>query len=168
MNFANLAKYPRIIVSGPHRSGTTICGEMIAADTGHESLREESFGWSNIERFQQCLLRENVVLQAPFFSYALHYLAGDALVVFLKRNLDAIRVSQSRMVTDMGQQTGWGIAEFRLQKYHAESPDPAVVYEAWEDQKPLLKHVLEIEYESLKEHPLWINDRSHFHFRQTR
>lgn len=169
MMFEALKQFPRIIVSGPHRAGTTICGEMIAADTGHTSLREEAFGWSNVERFERCLLLDNVVLQAPFFSHALHYLSADAFVVFMKRDVEDILASQSRMVTDMGDPTGWGISEYRLKKYHASSHAPDLVYENWDIQKTRLEgRYLEVDYESLKDHPLWVNDRSRFHHRQTR
>ncbi|OBX35665.1 hypothetical protein A8U91_04739 [Halomonas elongata] len=41
--FEHLADETTIIVTGAHRSGTTIAAEMIAADTGKPCIREEAF-----------------------------------------------------------------------------------------------------------------------------
>lgn len=169
--FARLKQYPVIVVTGPHRSGTTICGEMIAHDTGYRSVREEGFGWSNEERFREWMARDGVVLQAPFFAHLVHMIPKwrtEALVVFMIRAVDYIHESQARMVTDIGNATGQGIANYRLRQLHTARLDAGVIYENWSEQKLQIQNWIEVDYESLRDHPLWVTDRTHFHFRQTR
>lgn len=170
--FEDLARFDQIIVSGPHRSGTTICGEMIAADLGYSSIREEGFGWSKEDQFRKLLERRGVVLQAPFFAHLLHAIPTwtnkNLCVVMMLRSLEDIRLSQSKMLTDTGEPTGDGIREYRLRQYHGGTPDPGIVYENWADQKGRIPNWVEVSYDRLAAHPLWVSDRSRFHFRQTR
>jgi hypothetical protein len=172
--FEDLTQFQRIVVSGPHRSGTTICGEMIAADTGYKALREEAFGWSDENHFAQCLLRTNVVLQAPFMAHRLHLLhetvdPQTVCVVMMMRAIGDIAQSQGRMIADDGTATGRGIARYRARALHTGSPSPAVIYLNWQQQKLSIAHFREQQYEDLRGHPLWLDpgDRLGFSHRQT-
>lgn len=174
--FEGLKNFPCVVVSGPHRSGTTICGQMIAADTGHRAVREEAFGCSDETNFREWLARDGVVLQAPFMAHRLHYLheivdPETVVVVFMRRDVAEIQASQDRLdryLDDTHKDRGGGVAFYRLRQYHASSPDPSIVYENWDKQKIRLMHWREVEYASLAAHSLWLNDRTQFHFRQTR
>lgn len=161
----SLAQYGTVLVSGPHRSGTTIASEIISAETGLRLVREEDFGLSNEARLRAILAEGGVVVQAPFFSHALHYLPCEC-VVMMMRSPDAIRASEARMRTEAGAKTGGGIPRYRARAYHA-TGGPELVYENWHEQKQRIEHWIELDYEILKGHRLWRHERGHFHYRQT-
>lgn len=135
-------KYKTIIVSGPQRSGTTFFCASLAAYLGYTRLDEGetttlhdaagarsiavrrlglSAGRDEIVAAVSAVLRarENVVMQRPEWSYALHLLppSPDLLVVVLARNcLDNLR-SQNRIrwtCTHGASETGLFKAEVKL------------------------------------------------------
>jgi hypothetical protein len=164
--FAAIARHARIVVSGPHRSGTTICAEMIAHDTGHRVVREEEFGFSDWKRFLQVLVADRIVVQAPFFAHAVHYQdLSHCFIVFMRRDPQACARSQSRMRTAAGVPTGLGVHQYRMRAYHGATCVDAV-YESWTEQRTRCAH-LEVDFDSLCGHPLWIAQRDGWHHRRT-
>ena len=88
MNFNNLKNFKKIIVSGPQRSGTTITTKMIANDTGHLCMLEESFGMFNESKWINLLNSPGkMVIQSPTMSSCLHKLDNrdDILIIFMMR-----------------------------------------------------------------------------------
>jgi len=157
--FEYLKHHDQIVVTGPHRSGTTIVMEMIAHDLNYERYREE----------------KGSVYQVPLLSSKCHELPDYVAVVFVRRPEEDILASQKRI--------NWGdednkINEFHeITKYHdfvslldSEWSAAKVKYEVWKRaQKEKIRHPYEINYNSLFGHPLWIpkEKRKNFNPRQT-
>jgi len=61
-----LASFDKILVTGPQRSGSRICAQMIAYDTGHEYVDEEDLSMDSL--YQLCGFLEDqrgLVIQCP-------------------------------------------------------------------------------------------------------
>lgn len=150
--FKDLKGYRTIIVTGPHRSGTTIAAEMIAADTGLPVVLEEAFTWRNIIEAQP-LVESGGVIQGPYLLPWLPILADDdTLVIYMNRAGEDIEASIDGLKA-RGISTpffSWDQAK-RL----------------WEATKDFMPHAKEIEYSSLQDHPKWVENRENWGHRQT-
>ncbi|MCH9050516.1 MAG: hypothetical protein IIA72_05475 [Proteobacteria bacterium] len=163
--FEHLRQFPTIIVTGPHRSGTTICAEMIAHDTGHTTIREEAYGFKSLRKFMWLILWTRVaklplVIQAPAMFHRLRLfgrLPGTA-VVLMRRPLDELREARGRMYGVNGsklsqeeqnkEELGW---------LGSDSGDAAEVkYRLWERWKRHVRNPFEVTYSDLADHPLWV------------
>jgi hypothetical protein len=158
--FEHLERYRLVIVSGPHRSGTTICAKMIAQDTGKTFYPEESFGPDNHTAWREMVESASGVMQCPSMACYLGELGGfcDVAVVMMRRDLAAVQASHRKI--------GWSADGFYHLRYCAElgcygagkDEDLAEVkYRVWKGQRLLLQHACNVEYESLEEHPLWVS-----------
>lgn len=158
-----LSIYDRVIVSGPQRSGTTICARMIAHDTGFEFMPEERFRVYDRKRYRQLLGRTRIVVQAPTMCRWLHEDADtNTAVVMMIRNPHDIEKSQRRIK--------WKHEGEELANYDAIGPIALVKYDYWyRTQRRLIEHPYEIHYESLESHPLFVpaEKRKDFEPRQT-
>lgn len=163
---AALRDFTRVIVTGPQRSGTTIAARILAAELGLPCLLEEAFGTVNVASFFRLLDSEpRFVLQAPSMAALCHYVESAAVVFMIRDVADIIR-SQERV--------GWDVHEaFERERYFVEAAVPAAAlkYSVWcRFQKQRLgSRAFELDYESLREHPLWVEPqlRANFHARQT-
>lgn len=150
--FEALTEYKSIIVTGPHRSGTTIAAEMIATDTDKPCIREEAFKFRNIIEAERLLSRGGV-FQGPYLLPWTPILAGsDALVVYMHRNPDDVAKS---------------IQGLKARKVSTPffSQDQALRW--WESVSGLLPHALVVNYDALSEHPMWKGSRDGWGHRQT-
>jgi len=192
--FDFLKQHDQIMVTGPHRTGTTIAAKMIAHDLEYEYYTEEKV-WGlappeddNAHSTTQNLIAQNhtlkkgAVYQAPLCAEICHKLEDYVAVVFMVRDVNDILASEKRIAWSDGPGTGHEINElnkyFKLeevrQKWDKHTWDKRPVaqlkYEFWEKlQKPKITFAYELEYESLKTHEMWIQkkDRATFHSRQT-
>jgi hypothetical protein len=161
--FDFLKTFKTIIVTGPQRSGTTICARMIAYDTGHTFLREEEFG---VFEFDDLLalaeLHDRCVIQAPACSHRVHEVGrdDDTAVVFMLRSTDEIIASERRIK--------WGFQAHQLKNYPGyEGPISLAKTEHWMMvQRDQIKHSYEQHYHDLKAHPLWVDDKDGWKARQ--
>ena len=154
--------HKKILVTGPQRSGTTICARMIAHDTGFEYIDENRIGVDNLTLAKMLFeSSENFVLQAPALSRWCHKLNAD-LVVFMMRAISDIEKSQRRI--------GWGCEAIELKKYGAHhGPIAQIKYNFWHNrQKAQVKNYLEANYNDLAGHKLFEHNRSGFSARQWR
>lgn len=174
--FEGLSKYQTIFVTGPNRSGTTIAARMIAQDTGHDLVLEDDFGYSNINRMLAFIHSGYgpLVIQCPFLSHVIHDLEyiGDvdmdsSLIVFMHRYRRDIIDSELRANEKNGVDFE-SVGEKTRYRYHFDGTMHAsdLKYEAWEKQRPFVPNYLDLGYESLRGHPLWIEKRD-FALRQT-
>jgi hypothetical protein len=141
----------RGIVTGPQRSGTAICAEMLAQDLGFEFLHEQYLaGDDPLDKLRRTLLeRDHFVIQAPVWSRWVHELEGDFFVVWMLRSLADILASQKRIHWGEGGQLAFYGAD--------EGPIATIKLDFWrEHQRDAIEHAYEIEYESLSVHPLWV------------
>ncbi len=163
--FAHLAMYSSIVVTGPQRSGTRIAAKMIAHDTGFLYVDESDYGVVDVDKWQDIVEAGGVVVHCPFMSHLVHQLPKDVGVVFMFRNVDDIIKSQIRIKWDGIQST---LLNYRL--YPHEWLDASTIkYMYWSRvQHPVLRERgVGVTYESLSEHPLWIEDRDGFKWNQT-
>lgn len=159
--FEDLAKYDRIIVTGPQRSGTRICAKMIAHDTGHQYIDEANIGYHSYENAMTALanLERNsikAVIQAPGLCHVAHFFPEDVLIVMMFRRVDDIEASQRRI--------GWresGAEARERMKYGALFEQlyiSEIKYARWHGhQKERIKRSYEVKYKDLAGHWLWIN-----------
>lgn len=172
--FEYLSKYQTILVTGPQRSGTTICAKMIAHDTGHEFVSEESIAINNSRVLENLLYftnkaKQNLVIQCPGLCRYIHKFSSEnTLIVMVYRSIEAIIKSQMRIRWD-GE-----LRELAHYKYQIDDinykPIAQVKYDFWKsDQQALVANSKKVIYESLDTHPLWIlqEDRIDFKPRQT-
>ena len=151
-----LRTFRKILVTGPHRSGTTICSRMLAADlTRHTHVDERDIGVRSLSRLmKQLATNGHDIIHGPCFSSLVQWMAGDMAVVFMHRPTAEVQRSQDRI--------GWTEREAKWQNgqyfYPEGSSVPNNVYDAWIlHQKPMMQvPYFEIEYESLSSHPLWV------------
>ena len=152
--FEPLWKWDRIYVTGPQRSGTSICARMICHDTDsayidgapHNRIPAKTIR----EGFGRC---ENIVLQAPFLAHDIHLAVHNdpgALVVCMIRDTADIVASQKRI--------HW-VDTKEMRRYPGETYETLAQakYDRWEAvSRALCPNWMEVEYESLAAHPLWV------------
>jgi hypothetical protein len=150
--FGWLAEFDKILVTGPHRSGTRVCTKMIAYDTGHEYVGESDIGIDSLHWLDLLLhKRQRLAVQCPALCRHVHmFSADDTAIVLMRRNIEDIIASQERI--------GWRWEKVELGRYdRSDGVIAEVKYQFWEEsQREQIQHAFEIEYESLAEHPLWI------------
>lgn len=155
----------KVLVTGPHRSGTTITGKILACELGYRYVDELDIGFDQFSKV--CDLYANhdrFVLQAPTLSFCCSFFPGA--IVFMMRPIDEILRSQKRI----------GFTGPRdLKKYFRDDGDIArIKYDAWDRfQKDLMRpgeqYPFEVDYHSIKDHSLYVPDelRTSFTVKQT-
>lgn len=145
--FEALRDYPSVVVTGPHRSGTTICAEMIGQDTGLTVYREEAFSNRDITKAEP-LVESGGVFQGP---YLLPWapIFRDTMIVYVDRPHDEIAASLGRL---------------RVSAPHF---DAAQALRLWSRIQEQCEHAMTVQYHDLKAHPLWRDDRHGWHCRRT-
>jgi hypothetical protein len=159
----DFTRFRSIVVTGPQRSGTHIAAEIIAADIGYTYVDDSEFGVINKAKFLWECHKERRVIHCPGMSRWIHEVPKGTLVVFMMRDLEDIHRSEARIK--------WNGRYMEQMNYGCASWDTAAEkYRFWREvQKPILgASCIEIEYESLKYHPLWVSKdrRSNFEWDQ--
>lgn len=153
--FEHLAAHSRIVVTGPQRSGTRIAAKMIAADTGHGFVDEMEFAIKDLGAFREVMRRDHIVAQAPHMLKDLVDEPPEGIfVVLMRRDLERIHASERRI--RWAEVYGGNLTE--LAKFGLTEGDPAAVKYAYWDSHPKSVPFLELEYEALRSHPLWVPD----------
>ena len=188
--FSSLRKWRIILVAGPSRSGTTICGKMIAADTGHKYFDESAFHPQSMRKWMQLIRTENnAVIQCPLMTANLAFVepVRDVLVVVMLRPKAQIGKSVERTKARLERKPLARIKAFLARKRltvlgvrgRGGTPDAppdycfqaSVFYTLWPHIKKMLpeERWREIPYDTLQNHPLWTarENRRTFHPKQT-
>lgn len=165
--FEHLRLVRCVVVTGNARSGTTICAQMIAEDTGHRYVDEADFGTYDVDRWRERCAERNVVVQCPHMLRVIVDECDPAkYVVLMRRGLSAIHESEDRI--------GWRAKHERaeldtLADAFADLPGAAErKYALWDTAAMLPPFRVEVDYDSLAAHPLWVADRRGFTAKQTR
>ena len=167
--FQDLKKHRHIFVTGPHRSGTTICARMIAQDTGHDLIIEDEFNRSNLALLAAFIQADYApsVIQCPFLANIIHDLnylieldMQETLVVFMHRYVKDIIDSEMRSpvafeLVSEHQQEEYNFGSIKLEQHISDFK-----YESWEEQRESIPHYLDQGYEALRNHPLWLDARA--------
>ncbi len=169
--FEHLKKHRVILVTGPHRSGTTIAARMIAEDTGHDFVIEDEIGFSRaalLSLFVQANYGP-LVVQCPFFCNDIQMLKWHACidweetcVVMMHRYRKDIEASEEK--AKRVNFAALGEAQKRAIGDTSERHVSDVKYEQWELQRQHITNTFDVGYESLRDHPMWIEDRTKFRF----
>lgn len=160
--FDGLANYRNVLVTGPHRSGTTIASEIIASRFWYTAVRECEIARPRFEgddcpyldaEMVKRYFAENsgVVLQgATCFRWIKELQSPDLATVYIARNHDEVIASQKR--------------------YRGKQIDsPSEKRDQWDSlvESGLITFPLLIEYESLAELPGFHKNRDGWEPRQT-
>lgn len=160
--FEALKDYKRILVTGPQRSGTRIAAKMIAADTGYEYIDETEFGVHSRKGLRNLLCRSYIVVHCPALCRTIvNYSDEETMIVLMRRSIEDIIASEKRIGWEFGaldELWKYGVAYNELRREAAEGiPISIRKYEYWEkEQKDRLFNSLELEYETLSAHSLWL------------
>lgn len=169
--FKKFAKYNHILVTGPQRSGTAIAAKMIAKDTGHKYVDEYDYQTIHEDKFLAILANNNnIVVQCPAMSHFVHKIADDStLVVMMMRNCDDIVASEKRVRWFVGPYTElarFGVSRKEAKRFRMRGGRVSELkYKRWrEEQRGKIPHYIELEYESLSAHPMWIPKEKRVNF----
>lgn len=164
--FEYLKVFRKIIVTGPQRSGTTIAGKMIAVDTEKTYYDEMRFNVGNLRKVKEILaIDDSAVIQAPGLVRHIVDLSVDdgTCIVMMIRDVADIQKSQARI--------DWKFEKSELLRFEDCGMDIAglsiaeVKYKWWEQEKSKIKFPIELKYESLSEHYLWIDSKLRVNFK---
>lgn len=164
--FEYLASNRRIVVTGPQRSGTTIAGKMVAHDTGHRYVDEMVFSVYDVAAWREVLGGDGIVVQCP---HMLKVILDDPppgiFVILMRRDLDDIHASERRIEWERRFK---GNTRELAMLGHSQGDSARLKYEYW-DSSPKPARFMELCYESLAGHPLYIaqEQRADFDCKQT-
>jgi len=151
--FEYLKEYDEILVTGPQRSGTTICARMIAHDTGHTYIDEARFKiWYGDEALKVARENRPCVVQGPgLLEWAFRF---DTVVVMIRDPID-IGESLKRSPEVVSRLT----TEYPMSHYFGNPHRilPLLMYEVFfQCTARKIQNLIEVQYDSLEDHPLWI------------
>lgn len=188
--FESLRDFNIILVVGPQRSGTRICAKMIAYDLGMQYISDEKWLEDANRHIPVLIGEQVAIIPKPLYyrdelwqfiakhpegSYVLHapqvthvceiypQIRRDTAIVFMKRKVEDIVNSEAHLLKD-GKTWTERESYFWLFMYNQqEGVISQIRYEHWENiQKMRInpEQLLEIEYESLSDHPLWVSQET--------
>lgn len=160
------AKNKKIVIVGPQRSGTTFSAKAIAEDKGVHHIDEMTFQAEQYEKFLRIVEnKKGFCVQAPAMTHLSENIIKDipdVLLVYLNRPIGEIKSSINRIK--------WGYDEHEKSKMksvtdvfsHEISAETKYRYLKALSEKN--KNIINIDYHSMKVHPLWINKELRVNF----
>ena len=168
--------FSTVLVTGPQRSGTTITGKILSKELGYEYIDEFDFDVHNLEKFNHCLHRKNIVVQCPALMHLIHTIyreKDNVFVVVTKRGVKDVMLSEKRI--------GWNIKDEPIErnKYlndevlssyvpNRNAPVSTIKYTVWENYQSTMidnNHWVYSHYDYLKGHPWFVTKEKRIHFR---
>jgi hypothetical protein len=165
-------QFHKILVTGPQRSGTRIAAKIIADDISYQYVDERDFVVDNQELFDEILSSaDKLVIQCPGMCHCIEqYAVSGTLIVMMIRAIPDIIASENRVEWINGpyheyEKYGIDILKARFLRRHHNDKISVRKYQHWRTyQKGKIRHLLELEYESLSYHRLWIPKEQRLHF----
>jgi hypothetical protein len=152
---------------------------MLCWSTGYANVGEETWDNDFVSLWRLFRERDRIVVHAPHLTYRVHeidrHCPDRVLVVFMLRAVDDIVASQravhwgsrSEHCADDSDPKGWGNPASRWYdsvsyELFRNEVDPAAhlclnrqrFWHSW--QKEFVRNYVEVEYEKLRTHPLWL------------
>jgi len=162
--FETLNEFNNIVISGAQRSGTRITAKIIAYDTGKKYIDEKYLNFHDFRLLEWYLKKGNSVIQCPALCHLLHNIKDEStLVIVVRRAIEDIMLSESKHWSKISEKN-------ELYKYgYSNGIISQIKYDYWQNyQKPILgERGREIQYHNLKNHKLFIKDRTGFKWNQT-
>ena len=146
-----------VMVTGPQRSGTRIASKILAQEMHLPWVPEEAIDFRNWRKLLWRLIDGPCCVQCPALSHRCHELPSNVLVVFMIRDVADIIASQKRI--------GWAgkdEADERASYWKAGweprgIPIAELKYLVWRHwQRERTARYMELQYESLRHHKLWL------------
>ena len=167
LKFNYLKQYDNILVSGCPRSGTRIGAKIIAQEIGYEYVDEAEFHHYHMGEFVRILDdRDKIVVHCPALSSIIHRLdSKDTFIVFMRR--DPLEILESMKRVNFREEDKLWVLK-RYGEFYGKLP--SVIYDYWNNyQRHFIDKYLELDYESLSEHELWLtkDKRQNFNWYQT-
>jgi len=152
-----------VLVTGPQRSGTTIAAHILASELRYAYVDETEFGAHDHRRASKIAARGHVVLQGPGLCHVAHvYALNGTAVVMMRRDVDAIRLSEERI----GWRTEREGFNLRIEQHKYRSmfgvtgdDIAAIKYYCWDMLQKRHVDAFDLDYESMRQHPLWRSRR---------
>ena len=146
-----------IVVTGCQRSGTGIASRIIAHDLNRLHIDEDDYGTKQTKVWKERVVTEQqpFVIHSPAMSrYLTDVVTDDILVVYMRRRLRDVERSIRRIE--------WDDANERTAYKDTFSNEALHIYKIkmkyWKRaQQKSITNWIEINYEALGTHPLWIN-----------
>ena len=162
--FEALAKYRCVVVTGPQRSGTTLCARAVAYDTGLRYVDEDDYGTKDVDAWREIVMQgRGVVVHSPAMARWVHEAAGrDVFVIWMVRSTSRILLSESRI--------DWKDTDERAKyvdvaAYSRQYPISGVKLRFWREvQRAQVRHWREVRYDELEAHPLWLPEAKRKNF----
>ena len=164
-----LSAFPTIIVTGPHRSGTTFATEALGHDLGYMVVREEHFGFKGFRKllwiiFWTRVARLRIVVQAPAVFHRVPIIARipATAIVVMRRPLNEIARSWTHTYGEGGKLLDADENNTReLNDLGYASGNAAEIkYDLWERWKVRLPNTYDLEYHSLRNHSMYVSDEA--------
>lgn len=158
--------FSKILVTGPQRSGTRIVAKMIAHDNGIRYISEQKINIRSGLKVHKFLCQdERFVIQCPGLCHCIENFADeDVLIVIVVRKVEDIIASQNRI--------NW-TKRFQVKELRQYGLTSGIIsevrYKHWQQQKKQIVNWIEIIYEDLQNHTLFIpkKERKKFKWNQT-
>mgnify|MGYP003650551530 CR=1 FL=1 len=184
------SQYSRIILTGCNRTGTTFFSQALSKDLGYTCVDEGEHDYQ-LDKFNRLVKLGRVVVQAPGMVHRAHLMCEEhqsLLVVIMVRPIEDILMSALRIRGTINPAPG-GL-KLMMSRYRSLPEMVPFIdslnvdfsnipidcsqnmrYTIWKNyQRDLTKNYIQLNYDSLCNHPTWIDkaDRENFHAKQTR
>lgn len=156
-----IQRFSKILVSGPQRSGTTIAAKIISKDFDLQYIDETAVRTYDEDRALRIITgMHDFVLQCPGLCAWLHALGEpDVLIVFMMRDIMDTIASEKRInwLWDKQEYKQYRRAFGNVPGYQEYRPISSHKRIIWHDrQRGIVENFVELDYESLADHPLWM------------
>lgn len=167
--------HPKILVTGPGRSGTRICAKMVCHDTGLPYIDEVEMPDLFIIGQEAKAVREltdsSFVLHCPTICRYLLDLPEDLFIIFMFRDPAEIVRSQKRVSVRRKslerEYNKYGYSRYFKSDLPKTYDDIGTIKQRYwvTDQRPSMKNYQEVHYNDLMAHPLWVGPEKRRNFR---
>lgn len=153
----------KIAITGPQRSGTTIAAMALANDLNYKFFKEDSYGIGQWENFKKvCNADTNFVIHCPALMHKCLEMDNDIDIIVMRRPIEEIIRSQNQCYWVYEREERVKFFPFR-QIVNCQQPISKIKYDFLEylyKQNKLCGRIIELDYHSLHDHPLWIDRKN--------
>lgn len=170
-----MLQFPKILVTGYHRSGTRIIAKILAKELGYRYVDEREVGhddFNSIEQLVHPADGSSVVIQCPGAFYQSHLHGRRKRVLIVKLNRPRKDVLRSQKKSGFNWELDMKRNPFDVDKgnkNYSLSGALKVRDMYWKEYKDQIVNLLELDYESFSTHPMWLpkEKRKNFKVDQT-
>lgn len=165
IDFEYLSQFPKIMVSGPQRSGTRLMSRHLSESLGIGLIYEEHYNFIDESLFFKCAnFKEDAVIQAPGMSHLMHVLGeyDHVAVILMRRDLSEIYKSEDKIGwrtyrEGINPRSQYILYRNLVEYYRPGSTTADMKYQVFDNfQKDKILNLLEVPFEYLKSTDLWV------------